>query len=148
MKTTRVTRMHRKRRRPTGLPAGARSVVGWIDLVRAGRRPYRSSVERDGLIRLDLDHGVASMERNDLSERFVGQWIAVAPGGTVEAVAPTADDLRNELRRRRLVGAVLPIGIVRLALRIRGLRGNDGHQDGGDDGSAHDSRTPGLRRHL
>lgn len=60
--------MHRKRRRPTGLPAGTRSVVGWIDLVRAGRRPYRSSVERDGLIRLDLDHGVASMERNDLSE--------------------------------------------------------------------------------
>jgi transposase InsO family protein len=58
-------------RRPThhGLPAGTRSFVGWIELSRAGGRiAYRSAIERDALIRLGLDHGVASVQRNDLSD--------------------------------------------------------------------------------
>lgn len=67
--SSRTTTRRRGHRRSTGLPAGSRSFVGWIELTKgSGRTAYRSACERDALIRLELDPGVVSIERNDLSD--------------------------------------------------------------------------------
>jgi transposase InsO family protein len=103
-------------------------VVGWIDLERAGRRPYRSGVERDGFIRLDLDHGVASIERNDLSDlERIELKLAGVPANRVFSLpdgSTYTPDLRVQLRDGRLVYVELgphaektePIAAARLEL--------------------------------
>lgn len=60
-----------RRRRPYrhGLPAAARSFVGYVSLAKAGGPiVYRSALERDALAVLALDHAVARIERADYSE--------------------------------------------------------------------------------
>lgn len=106
--STRTTTRRHGHRRSTGLPAGSRSFVGWIELTKgSGRTAYRSACERDALIRLELDPGVASIERNDLSdlERIDFRAGSLAPNRlfTLPDGATYTPDLRVRMRDGRLV---------------------------------------------